>query len=230
MGPQARVQAEVADGKTPWYALPGWEAVSVGRAATSGIHLPNRWIPRGLCRFTATDLGWLVQVGPRARLRVRDPWVGEHVFERRALVALQEGQAVLDFPELDDWVLIAVQIGRDVAEGLPEVRDQPDLDDPEHGTAYAVGRFALNAAQRRVLAVTFRHLLTGDPPPSNLTKAAGERLGRSSQGLTNQLNEIRRGINDERWGPKLKDAHQLGDYLVKLTRTISWNDLPEEHP
>ncbi|MCH1867426.1 hypothetical protein [Nocardioides sp. CFH 31398] len=226
---EARIQVAVGDKKRPWCGLSRWEPVSVGRAASSGIHLPNKWVPRGLCRFTATDLGWLVQVGPRARMRVRDPWVGDHVFERRALVALQEGHAVLDFPELDDWCQLAVVVGTDAAADLPEVTDQHDLDDPEQGTAYAVGRYTLSASQRRVLAVTFRHLLTGDPPPSNLVKAAGERMGRSSQGLTNQLHEIRRDINVERWGPKLEDAHQLGDYLVKLTRTIGWNDLPDEH-
>lgn len=83
-------------------------------------------------------------------------------------------------------------------------------------------------SQRLVLAETFRHLLLDEPKPVNLAKAAGERLGKSEQAVTNVLTKIRRRINEQRWGPELKNAHQLGDYLVNLTRTIMWTDLPDQ--
>lgn len=85
---EARVQVRLADGKLPWQALPRWGTVSVGRTPGYGLFLPNSWVPRRLCRFLPSQHGWLVQVGPRARMRVQ----GDHLFNRRAMVALPAAQ------------------------------------------------------------------------------------------------------------------------------------------
>ena len=77
------------------------------------------------------------------------------------------------------------------------------------------------------MATTFTYLLKGEPKPVNLTVAAAEKNGKSPQVVKNKLGEVMKKVNLERWGPKFTSYEDLGHYLVHLTRTIGWEDLPE---
>ncbi|MCR6030353.1 hypothetical protein GGQ22_02725 [Nocardioides sp. zg-579] len=225
---QGRVQLRLADRKHPWQALPQWDAVSAGRTPGYGLYLPNSWMPRRLCRFVPHERGWLVQVGPRARMQVEDRYVGKHVFARRAMVALQAGRTKLSFPELDDWCQIGIVIGVGEAGALPVLSDTVLPEGPMPGTAYAVERVTLTPAQRITVAVAFRHLLEHTPAPTNYSEEAALLLGTSKAMVLKRLDQVRRKINQERWGPKL-DSHELvAHYLMRTTRTITWGDLPPE--
>ena len=233
---QARLWLQLADEKAsgPW-SLPQDEPVSVGRAPVSGLHLPRSWVPRGLCRFVPTHLGWLLQLGPRARARVQNDFVGDHVFDRLALVALQPGKTRITFPELDDRCQLGIHVfepdpagyGMSDSTAPPELRDRPDRDDTAQGTLHAVGRVAMTRTQRQRAAATFRHLMLGEPAPTNLTKAASTALGISEQALKNSLGDVRDKVNEERW-VNLVTYEQLGHYLCHLTRNLQRADLPDK--
>lgn len=232
---QARLWLRLADEQSGPWSLPPDEAVSVGRAPSSGLRLPRSWVPRGLCRLVPTGLGWLVQVGPRARARVQNDFVGDHVFDRLALVALQPGKSVITFPELDDLCQLGIRIVEPALEneanGLApalELRDRPDKDERARGTIYAVRRVAMTRTQRQRAAVTFRHLLCGEPAPKNLTQTAAAALGISEQALKNSLGDLRDKVNEERW-LNLSTYEQLGHYLCHLSRNLQCSDLPEAH-
>ena len=225
---EARVHLRVKDGtRGPWQ-LPRWEQVSAGRTTGYGIHLSHSWIPSKLCRFLPWERGWLVQVGPRPRMRVQDRYVGNHMFRRRSIVALQEGQMLLSFPELDDYCQIGVVIGPGAGGSLPTVRDVEPEEETRVGTTYGASNVVLTPLQRLILATTFAYLLRGDPTPVNVTVTAAARCGRSEQAVKNALGKVRDRINKERWGPKLDSYEDLGHYLVHLTRTITWEDLPQD--
>lgn len=224
---RAHLLLTVADQKVGPFQLPRWERVSMGRTAGYGLHVPRSWVPSKLCRFIPWDEGWMVQVGPRTRMRVQDMYVGDHVFDRRSMVVLQPGNAVLSFPELDDWCQARVRI--EVTDKVaPEVHDERVEDEPALRTRYAAGGLDVTETQREAVAATFAYLVTGTDKPTNLVKAAAEVLGRSPQGVTNSLNQVRSAINKERWGPKLESFEQLGHYLVHLTRSLTWEDLPDQ--
>jgi hypothetical protein len=224
---EARVTLKFKDGtQGPWH-LPRWEMLSVGRTHGYGLHLPNSWVPSKLCRFLPWDQGWVVQVGPRARMRVQDEYVGDHVFERRAMVAIQEGEMLLSFPELDDYCQLGLVIGLGAGDSLPMLHDSDILERPGGGTRYAGAAVAITPAQRTIVATTFAYLLKGEPKPVNITATAATECGKSEQVIKNNLGKVRDKVNRERWGPKLKSYEDLGHYLIHLTRTISWEDLPE---
>lgn len=223
---EARISVRVADRKPGWVALPRWETVSAGRTHGYALYLRNSWVPAKLCRFLPYDRGWVVQVGPRPRMRVQDRYVGDHAFARRSIVALQEGKTLLSFPDLDDWVQVGVVIGPGAAAGLAPVRDTVIEDERGAATAYAVGRLTLTAKQRQTVAATCAHLLTRAPKATNLTATAAPHLGTSEQVVKNTLGKVRDKINGERWGPKLTSYEQVGHYLIELTRTVTWEDLP----
>ena len=222
---EARVTLKFKDGTQGPWQLPRWEMLSVGRTHGYGLHLPNSWVPSKLCRFLPWDQGWVVQVGPRARMRVQDEYVGDHVFERRAMVALQEGKMLLSFPELDDYCQLGLVIGLGTGVSLPVLHDSEVLERPS-GTRYAGAAVALTPAQRTIVATTFAYLLKGEPKPVNITATAATECGKSEQVIKNNLGKVREKVNRERWGPKLKSYEDLGHYLIHLTRTISWADLP----
>lgn len=224
---EGRISLKVGDVQRGPWALPDWEPVSVGRRAGSGLAIGEEWVPRGLCRFLPHPLGWLLQVGPRARVRVASPFVGDHVFDRHALVALQEGTALLTFPELDDLLQIAVIIGEGVAEGLEVLRDAPEPGSDEVGTAYASGRVTMTEGQRRTMATVFAYLIKGEPKPDNVAAHAARRLGRKEQSVKNVITDVRDKVNEERW-LNLRTTDQLGHYLVHLSRNLMPSDLPAE--
>ena len=224
---------QVADRKLGPFQLPDWGTVSAGRTPGYALYLPDKWVPSKLCRFHRWEAGWVVQVGPRARMRVQNRYVGDHVFERRACVAIQEGDTLLAFPELDDWCQIDLRISLTSAVA-PEVHDdhevagEPSLLPWSAGTRYAAGSLQVTRVQRAALGATFAYLITGQPKPTNLVKAAAELLDRSPQAVTNSLNQVRLAINKQRWGPDLETWEQLGHYLVHLTRSLNRDDLPDQ--
>ena len=152
---QGRVTLKYRDTvRGPWQ-IPRWEVLSVGRTHGYGLHLPNSWVPSKLCRFLPWEQGWVVQVGPRPRMRVQDPYVGDHTFDRAALVALQEGECLLSFPELDDFVQLGVVIGPDAAGGLPLAED----DELVRGIAIPMFQVAL---RQHVFLLRFQHRKAAD--------------------------------------------------------------------
>lgn len=223
---EGRVRLRVKDytPQGPW-ALPVDEPVSVGRLASAGLHIPNSWVPSRLCRFMPYDRGWVVQLG-RPRATVANKYIGQHTFGSRAMVALQPGRSLIHFPELDDGLLLAVTIGAGEAEGLDVLRDGERRVESEMRTRYAAARVEISDAHREVLAVTYRYLLTRGAKPDNVALAAGQVLGMSEQAVKNVLTKTRQKVNLERW-LDLRDADHLGHYLCRLTRTISYDDLPE---
>ncbi|TIC84432.1 hypothetical protein [Nocardioides sp. GY 10127] len=212
---QGRVQVRVGTYKPgPWVALPEHGRLSAGRTPGYALHLPSSWIPQKLCRFLPYELGWVVQVGPSPRMNVRYSSMSQQLYPRRAAVALQRGTSVLTFPELDDFLSIAVVIGPDAAVGAEQRWDQVDESDlPRVGTRYAVVAAELTDKQRLVVETTYRHLVTREPTPANITAAAAQNLGTSEQSVKNQLNAVMKKINKERWGPALQTWEQLGSYL-----------------
>lgn len=218
-----RVTAKLGDTVLGTWALPSWEQASVGRLPGSGLHLPHSWVPSRLCRFLPWEQGWLVQIG-RARMRVRSKHLGDLTFRARAVVALQPGQSVLSFPELDDHCLLGVVIGTGEAEGL-EVLADGDQARVASPTAYAADRVEMPDSHRQVLAVVFHHLMTGEARPDNVALAAAERLGKSEQAVKNVITKTRDKVNAERW-LNLQTTSQLGHYLVHLSRNLSPADLP----
>ncbi len=224
---QGRVGLKVADTVRGAWALPSYERVSVGRLPGAGIHIPDSWVPSRLCRFLPYEQGWLVQLG-RARATVRSKYLDDVTFRGRTIVALQPGQSLIAFPELDDYVRIAVVIGANQGEGLAVASDgEGGSREPEFRTAYPGASASLTPMQRRVMAVTFHHLMTEQPPPSNLAAAAAAKLGTTEANVKVTLGAVRKKVNDERW-MNLEKNDQLGHYLVRLTRTITWDDLPPE--
>lgn len=224
---EGRVGLKVADTIRGSWALPTYERVSVGRVAGAGIHIPDSWVPSRLCRFLPYEQGWLVQLG-RARATVRSKYLDDVTFRGRTIVALQPGQSLIRFPELDDHLRIAVVIGAEQAAGLPVAQDASDgAEERGFRTAYPGANASLTAKQRQVLAVTFLHLLTEQPAPANLAAAAAARLGTSEANVKVTLGAVREKVNKERW-MNLEKNDQLGHYLVRLTRTITWDDLPPE--
>ena len=209
------------------WALPGWEKVSVGRIANEGLHIPHSWVPSRLCRFIPYEMGWLVQAG-RARLRVQNKHLGDHVFEARTIVALQPGRSTVTFPELDYLCQLGVVIGAGEAEGLPNVQDGPDLSvGSETRTIFAADRVTMTATQREVMAVVFQHLFTDRERPVNLAHNAAQRLGKSEQSVKNSITAVIKKVNSERW-LNLSTTDQLGHYLVRLSRNVGWGDLPPQ--
>jgi hypothetical protein len=161
-------------------------------------------------------------------MRVEDRYIGDHVFERRSMVALQEGRTRLSFPELDDFCELVVVIGPGAAQDFPEPRESVVEDQPRIGTEYAARRVVLTVKQRQIVATTFAHLINGDPKPGNLAAAAAAKLpGTSEQAVKNALGKVRDKVNLERWGPAIESYDSLGHYLVQLTRNVTWEDLPE---
>lgn len=226
---EGRLSLKVGDAKvTGPFALPAWSTLSMGRTEGYGLHLPNRWVPNKVCRFLPYELGWVVQVGPSPRMRVRGTGAGDHTFTRRSVVALQEGKTLLSFPEIDDRLDVVVVIGPGVATGLPQVHDEIIEDSPRQRTEYAARRITLTPQQRKVVASTFAYLLKNEPKPMNLAQSSAERLGVSTQSVKNALEKVRVKVNLERWGPDLESWEQVGHYLVQLTRNITWEDLPED--
>lgn len=221
-----RVSLKVKDTVKGTWALPRWDNVSVGRLPSAGLHIPNSWVPTRLCRFIPYERGWLLQLG-RARGRVENKYVGDHVFAARSIVALQAGRTRVTFPELDDLCQLGVVIGEGQAAGLPEVLDSPDEEGEEFRTRYAARRLTLPDSQRQVIAVTFLHLLARQPTPSNLALAAAKRLGKSEQAVKNAIVSVRDKVNGERW-LHLKTTDQLGHYLVQLSGEITLDDLPPD--
>ena len=212
----------------PWQ-IPRWEVLSVGRTHGYGLHLPSSWVPSKLCRFLPWEQGWVVQVGPRPRMRVQDPYVGDHTFDRAALVALQEGECLLSFPELDDFVQLGVVIGPDAGAGLPLAEDDELVrDEFRSRTRYAVGNLNLTPNQRVVVAAAFAYLIKGESKSANVAAAAAAFTGKGEAAVVKTLIKVRDRVNAEKWGPKLESYEQLGHYLVHLTRSIGWADLPEQ--
>ena len=224
---EARVTLKFKDGTQGPWRLPRWEPLSVGRTLGYGLHLPNSWVPSKLCRFLPWDQGWVVQVGPRARMRVQDEYVGDHVFERRAMVALQEGEMLVSFPELDDYCQLGLVIGLGAGLSLPVLHDGDIVERRGGGTRYAGAAVAMTPVQRMIIATTFAYLLKGEPKPANIVATAAPLCEKSEQIVKKNLGKVRDKVNAERWGPKLKSYEDLGQYLIHLTRTISWEDLPE---
>jgi hypothetical protein len=222
---EGRVSLKVADAKPQTWALNKWDAVSVGRDPSSGLHIARSWVPSRLCRFVPFDRGWVVQLG-RARGRVRNRYVGDHVFGARSVVALQAGRTLLDFPELDDVCQLGIVIGAGEAAGLEIIADSRPRDEvAEQRTAYAAGRIDLPESHRQLLAVAYLHLLLDQPAPKNLSLTAGQRLGKGEQAVTNVITKTRKKVNLERW-LDLRNADQLGHYLVHLSRNLTLQDLP----
>ena len=223
------------DGSAGKWRLPAEEPASVGRAPGHGLVIPSSWIPRNLCRFIPAPMGWLVQLGSRARMRVVNDYVGDHVFDRNSLIALQEGKSTLTFPELDELLQLGVVIQasppRDPAEpplswDVPELQDRPDPTRVD-GTRYGINRLNFTTTQRQRLAATFRWLLVGEPQPVNVLAAAASSLGIGQSALTKTVMTVRDRVNDERW-LDLATIEQLGHYLCHLTRTITVDDLPQD--
>lgn len=222
------------DGLVGKWRLPSDRPASVGRAPGNALVIPHSWVPRNLCRFIPSPMGWLVQLGPRARLRVVNEFVGDHVFDRYALIALQEGPSTLTFPELDELVQLGVVIQslplvdpsvEELAWGVPELRDSEEESADLSGTRYGARRLNLTETQRQRVAATFRHLLVGEAPPANLLAAAAASLDIGEPALTKTMMQVRDKVNEERW-LKLRSLEQLGHYLCHLSRTITLEDLP----
>ncbi|WP_299926126.1 hypothetical protein [uncultured Nocardioides sp.] len=216
---------KVADTVRGTWALPKWENVSVGRLPAAGLRIEDSWVPARLCRFMPYELGWLVQVG-RARVEVQNKYLGRVVFPARSVVALQPGRSRLLFPELDDYCMLGVVIGAGEAEGLPVLEDGDDLGvEPRRRTAYAVDRIEMPDSHRAILAVAFQHLMVRAESPGNIALAAAQRLGKSEQAVKNVMASTRKKVNNERW-LNLQTTDQLGHYLVRLTRNVTWEDVP----
>lgn len=223
-----RLTLKITDTVRGTWALPKWENVSVGRLPAAGLVLPESWVPTRLCRFMPYELGWLVQVG-RARVEVRNKYLGKVIFPARSVVALQPGRTGLHFPELDDFCALGVVIGAGQAEGLQVLQDGADLEvEPRRRTQYAVDRIEMPDSHRMILAVAFRHLMVREQaPPANVALAAAQRLGKSEQAVKNVMVSVRKKVNAERW-LNLQTTDQLGHYLVRLTRNVAWDDLPPQ--
>lgn len=160
---ECRVTLRVADEtRGPW-ALPQWDELRVGRAEGAGLRIPEGWVPRGLVRFLPVEPGWVMHNGPRARVRVRNEYVGDVYFAPKALVALQEGRTLISWPELDDTCQLGVVIGHDAAGGLRTLENGSSGADESVGTDYAARNMEFQPQVRQMLAVLFSHLLTGHP-------------------------------------------------------------------
>ncbi|WP_460793336.1 hypothetical protein [Nocardioides pacificus] len=221
---EGRVSLKIADVVRGTWALPPWEPASAGRMPSAGLHIPEKWVPSRLCRFIPYDRGWVVQLG-RPRATVASRYIGKHTFGSRAMVALQPGRALMSFPELDDHLYLHVVIGAGEAEGLDVLQDVPGPREEGQRTAYAVSHVDIPEAHRQVLAVAYLHLLTRQPKPTNVALSASQRLGKSEQAVKNVIIKTRDRVNRERW-LDLRDTDHLGHYLVRLTRTITLDDLP----
>ena len=222
-----RIGLKVADTVRGAWALPAYEHVSVGRLPGAGIHVPDSWVPSRLCRFLPYEQGWLVQLG-RARATVRSKYLDDVTFRARTIVALQPGQSLLAFPELDDYLRIAVVIGAGQGEGLTVASDTRDeRESHDFRTVYRGAGADFTLKQRQVLAVTFHHLMTEQPAPANLAAAAAAKLGTTEANVKMTLGAVRKKVNEERW-MNLERNDQLGYYLVHLSRAITPADLPPQ--
>ncbi|QZY29692.1 hypothetical protein [Nocardioides coralli] len=176
-----------------------------------------------------------MQLGSRARVRVVNEFVGDHVFGCHALIALQEGKSTLTFPELDELIQLGVVIQslplvdphtEELAWDVPELQDARDPGEVS-STRYGAHRLNLTTTQRQRIAATFRWLLVGEPAPANLLSAAASALGIGQPALTKTVLAVRDRVNEERW-LNLESLDQLGHYLCHLTRTITIDDLPAD--
>ncbi|MFC6154804.1 hypothetical protein [Nocardioides yefusunii] len=226
---EARVALRISKEVRGQWALPVDENVSVGRLPTAGLHVGDSWVPSRLCRFIPFERGWVLQLG-RPRALVANKYLGQHTFRGRAAVALQPGTSIIHFPELDDELYLRVTIGAGQAEGLTVLHDLPAQREGTYDRTsgrYAIDQVVLTDNQRLVLAVTYRHLLVRAATPDNVAKAAAQALGKSEQAVKNTLTDVRRKVNRERW-LHLQDTEHLGQYLCRLTHTITMADLPEQ--
>jgi hypothetical protein len=93
------------------------------------------------------------------------------------------------------------------------------------GPPTPVDRIEMPDSHRTILAVAFQHLMIRSEPPGNVALAAAQRLGKSERAVKNVMASARKKINNERW-LNLQTTDQLGHYLVRLTRNVTWEDVP----
>ena len=106
--------------------------------------------------------------------------------------------------------------------------DELVRDELRSRTRYAAGRLTLTPNQRLVVAASFAYLIKGEKKPANLASAAAVLTGKGEAAVVKTLIKVRDRVNAEKWGPKLESYEHLGHYLVHLTRSIGWEDLPRE--
>jgi hypothetical protein len=160
-------------------------------------------------------------------MRVHDKYVGDHIFASRAMVALQEGPTLVSFPDLDDFCQLGVVIGPGAGAGLPGLQDDIIEEQSRVGTRFAAGRVVLTPVQRKIVATAFAYLIKGQPRPANIVATAAPLCGKSEQIVKKHLSSVMKKVNLERWGPKFDSYEDVGYYLIHLSRTIGWEDLPE---
>ena len=107
--------------------------------------IPDEWVPRGLARFVPIELGWVVQNGPRARMRIQSPFIGDIVVAPGAVVAVQTGRSLLSWPELDDTCQLGLVIGEHTADALQELENGRPTEPSAVGTDYAVHHVEIQA-------------------------------------------------------------------------------------
>lgn len=210
--------------------LPRKSNLTVGRGRAKGLEIREPWVPRELARFEPVESGWILVNGRRARLRVRGMWIASPegaLFEPAAPILLTAGLWTLSWDELDVVCELAIDIHPERAGD----RKTPYLIDTQVeprqraiGTDFRVGAVRPSAHQRHQLAVLFEHLITDEPPPTNLSATAASRLGLTESQVKNFANKYRQRINRVR-GQDLATLEQLGVYLVRVTRTLTDRDL-----
>ena len=210
------------------WLLPQRHAVLLGRGQGAAIALTPAWVPRTLARLRAGDDGWLLENGPRTRVRVDSRWVHGAYFQPGALVVLQRGRSSLAW-DLDRPLSASVDVSaagparrEDPPYALP--RGAPRDDSPAALTALAIDHLNLSPLRRHQMAVLFAHLIEDRPAPPNLSAAAGARLGLTEEQVKRVAYRVRERLNRHR-GEKLVRLEDLGYYLVVVSGLLGPDDL-----
>lgn len=201
----------------------------IGRRERHAFSLREEWIPRDLAELIPIQEGWLIENGGRTRMRVRNTWIEgvEAFFSQRAMVMLQQGTSVIDWPELDGSLSLTVTIRNERAtdRDIPyAVGSEIDAGRPVAGTNLRGREVEMSPGLKHRMAVLFRHLIERSEPPANLCETAAKRLGTSEQAVKNSANRYRQRLNASR-GRSLETLEQLGYYLVVTSEAIGTVDL-----
>lgn len=210
--------------------LPRKSPVSLGSRERHGLLLLSEWVPKDVATFTPIDEGWVVENGPRSRMRMESEWVetGSVTLLPHGLAVVQRGETRLTWNGLDKPLSLSVSVRTRRLDDarIPFVVDstidgQPV---PETGSYLGLQDTPMSAALRYQMAVLFRHLIEGEAPPLHLLKKRSEQLGISEADLDGVAQRYRRRLNALR-GVNLDSIEELGEYLVRTTGELTHADL-----
>lgn len=199
----------------------------VGRSEGSCVPLDEEWVSRTQLNIQRQSDGWVVTNGYRTRMRASSSSVEAMVAPGGSLLVHPGEPLELSWPELPhNLTMTLTSFGRRRQLGGQRPR-------PGHGTLLPFSRQKgrLSRLQfwrhRERLAILFRHLLLGQPRPSNLYTEAAQRSGVSEATLRQLVRRLLLDINDGRAQP-LQGVDALGHYLVETTGELRLEHLPDE--